>query len=780
MDSNKTVTTVHRFAGTDTSAGKALTPGRILLQALIESGVILLEEWQGLDEIVRHRLLDASKREELLPMLVEAKLLTDHQAARVLGGGMHQLVLGNYRILDRIGVGGMGVVYRGEHMLMRRAVAIKVLHTPRDADEILLKRFFVEMRVLAKIRHPNIVAALDAGHRKAAEHETHQLHYLVMKYITGTNLEELVAREPLTVARACELVYQIAGALDETHRCQLIHRDIKPSNILVTPDNVAKLLDFGLALHFGRRLTNPGTLLGTLSYMAPEQAVDSANVDIRADIFGLGATLFFCLTGKPPFASQGSVTQQVASRLIQPAPELHALRAEVPAELDKVIRRMMAHDCDERLPTPQAVMRALLPFVNPSRPFGVDRRPSDSVIIMPAEAGGPQLTASTPRLLIVDDEQLVRRMYLSFVRAENFECHEASNGEEALRLLNERPFDLVLLDIDMPKLSGTEVLRRLRAQPPFNNLKIIMVSGGVSPDELSAMLALGADDYLAKPLSRAELVARLKTALLHKATQDRSEQLNQQMLRVNAELEAALLARSSDQGHARNALVFALAKIVESRAQETTAHLTRVTRYVTTLARRARHAPRLAAALDQPFLQILESCTLLHDIGNVALPDHILRCNGKLDAEDIIIAQAHTTIGAETLKSVAKRDKSAAAFWHMASDIARHHHEHFDGTGYPDRLAGNDIPLAARLAALADTYDSLRAPGARGIALSHNAAVEMIVKGSRGRFDPLLVQAFQEGEADFDNVFRACPDGEHSALAQRALGEIPGSGRSER
>jgi putative two-component system response regulator len=291
-------------------------------------------------------------------------------------------------------------------------------------------------------------------------------------------------------------------------------------------------------------------------------------------------------------------------------------------------------------------------------------------------------------------------------------------------------------------------------------------------------LALGADDYLAKPLSRQELVARVKAALQHKAAQDRSEQLNQQLLQINAELEAALIARHSDQVHARNALVFALAKIVESRAQETTAHLTRMTRFVTTLARRARHAPRLAAMLDQAFLQTLESCTLLHDIGNVALPDHILHRNGPLDPEDMIIAQAHTTIGAETLQSVAKRDRSAAAFWRMAIDIARHHHEHFDGSGYPDRLAGNDIPIAARIVALADTYDTLRSPSALGIALSHNAAVEMILKGAHGHFDPLLLQAFQEGEAEFDAVFRACPNGEFASLAPLGAKEVPSSARS--
>ncbi|HWY85472.1 MAG TPA: serine/threonine-protein kinase, partial [Gemmataceae bacterium] len=262
MDSIKTITTAHALIDSGAASAHALTPGRLLLQALIESGVILLEEWQAVDETVRHLLLDSPSRDELLPMLLEHKLLTDHQAARIRAGGMEQLIFGNYRILDRIGVGGMGIVYRGEHMLMRRPVAIKVLQTPADADETLLKRFFVEMRVLARMRHPNIVGALDAGHRKPSEHETHHLHYLVMEYVTGTNLEQLAARETLSVSRATDLIYQIASALDETHRARMIHRDIKPSNILVTAENTAKLLDFGLALHFGRRLTNPGTLLG--------------------------------------------------------------------------------------------------------------------------------------------------------------------------------------------------------------------------------------------------------------------------------------------------------------------------------------------------------------------------------------------------------------------------------------------------------------------------------------------------------------------------------------
>ena len=137
---------------------------------------------------------------------------------------------------------------------------------------------------------------------------------------------------------------------------------------------------------------------------------------------------------------------------------------------------------------------------------------------------------------------------------------------------------------------------------------------------MSALLALGANDYLSKPISRQQLVARVKAALFHKATQDRSELLNQEMLAINAELERSLITRQSDLVQARNALVFALAKIVESRSQETTAHLTRMSQYAAALARQARALPRLAPLLDNLFLQTLESATLLHDIGNVAMP----------------------------------------------------------------------------------------------------------------------------------------------------------------
>jgi len=737
----------------------ASASGNHLIERLLRSGILMMEDWQQIKDDLREDILDARSTEDLLNRLVNAELLTAYQASRLQANPSEQLILGNYRILERIGSGGMGVVYRGEHALLRRPVAIKVMQSPADEDHVLLQRFFVEMRALARIRHPNIVWALDAGTIKPTEHSHLCTHYLVMEHVIGMDLEQIVANGPLNISQACELIYQIASALDETHKLGLVHRDVKPSNILVAKDGTGKLLDFGLALHFSRRrLTVPGTLLGTINYMAPEQVADAANVDVRTDIFGLGATFFYCLTGKQPFPTSGSVIHQVASRLTQPAPELRIHRPDVSPDLEAIIRRMMANHRDDRYATPQSVMRALLPYVNATADFKASCRSGPITSILPNSEPQVPTRPDATRVLLVDDEKLVRDLCKHFFRKEGFECTEACDGVEGLALTKDQPFDLVVLDIDMPNMSGKETLRRLRNSPTTGNLKVIMMSGGVDSDEMSEQLELGADDYIGKPLSRQQLVARAKMALMHKAAQDRSDALNKQLLQVNADLEQSLSTRNSDLIQARNALIYALAKIVESRSKESDGHLLRMKHFVVTLAQHARRLPRFANEIDGAFLQTLEACVILHDIGNVAMPDHLLQSSDEWDDEDTVILQSHTTIGADTLRTVAKNDRSAGAFWQMAIDIARHHHERFDGNGYPDRLQGVEIPLSARLVALADAYETLRATAAVGRALSHNAAVEFMLQGSHGHFDPLLLEAFSQCAGEFDAIFRTFPE----------------------
>jgi response regulator RpfG family c-di-GMP phosphodiesterase len=172
------------------------------------------------------------------------------------------------------------------------------------------------------------------------------------------------------------------------------------------------------------------------------------------------------------------------------------------------------------------------------------------------------------------------------------------------------------------------------------------------------------------------------------------------------------------------------------------------------LAEHARFEPRLSRVVDETFIKTLESCALLHDIGNVALPDHILCRMEALDPEDQIVLESHTTIGADTLKSVARWDTGAAAFWQMAIDIARHHHERFDGEGYPDRLAGSNIPLSARLVTVCDVYDALRSRRSYKPALSHSTAMQVMTKVSAGQFDPDLMQVFLRCAHHFERIFR--------------------------
>jgi response regulator RpfG family c-di-GMP phosphodiesterase len=261
-----------------------------------------------------------------------------------------------------------------------------------------------------------------------------------------------------------------------------------------------------------------------------------------------------------------------------------------------------------------------------------------------------------------------------------------------------------------------------------------------------------------KPFSVVQLRARLRNALRLKEAQDRFDEATRRLLAVNAELEQSLTTRDSDLVHIRSALVLALAKLVQSRDTETPAHLIRLQRYCRALAEEAACAPGYSRVVNASFIDMLVSCAPLHDIGKVGLPDHILMKPGKLDAEERLLIQAHTTIGSETLKAVAQEYGASVAFLQMGIDIARHHHERWDGTGYPDRHAGNAIPLAARLVTLADVYDALRSRRVYKPALSHTTAVLAMTEGSPGQFDPALLEVFQRCAPQFERIFRDCPD----------------------
>ena len=744
----------------DTAITRPAPPAHLLLDTLLRKSVVRREDWESLPADARDRLRQQTESNALLQQLVERALLTDFQAGRIRAGRTSGLLFGNYRVLDCLGSGGMGVVFKAEHLFMRRLVALKVLPGPFGDDPMLQVRFLSEIRNVAKLRHPNIVAALDAGRTQGSDLELADCYYMVMEYVPGSSLEQEVRRNgPLAAALACDLACQVASALAEAHKQGLIHRDIKPSNVLVTPEGQAKLLDFGLALGTrDRRVTDPGTVLGSLDYMAPEQASPGQGIDHRADIYALGGVLYWCLTGKPPFPARTTLAEELVARQTQSAPPLRQTRPDLPAELETVLSKMMAQRPEERYPTAQAVVSALLPFL----------RPQSSPSLLPSgTVGEARLTAPVEpapssarvhQVLIADDEPVGRRLCRRVLEQEGIACDEVVNGAAALEAVRLRAYDLVLLDIHMPEVEGPEVLRRLRETPPSPNLKVIMLSGQVSPDEMAALLAAGADDYLPKPPSAAQLLGRVKAALSLKDAQDRTDVLNRHLLAVNAELERSLRASAGDLAESRNALLLALAELAERRAGQTEAHLLRVRQNARLLAEEAAGHPAFAGQIDANFIAMLECCSPLHDIGLSALPDHVLRKAGKFDHDERLIMQTHASIGADMLQGIARRHHSALALLQMAADIARHHHENWDGTGYPDRLAGNAIPLCARIVAVADVYDALRSRRPHRPALAHLFAVELMTEGSPGRFDPHLVPVFRTCAARMDQTVHEFPD----------------------
>jgi len=296
----------------------------------------------------------------LAGLMVHEGLLTYFQAEQILQGKYKRFTIGKYKVLEKIGSGGMGQVFLCEHILMRRKVAIKVLPTTKAQDPAGLERFYREARAIAAVDHPNLVRAYDID-------QAENLHFLVMEYVDGVSLQELVKKiGPLPVLRACHYIYGAAVGLNHVHEIGLIHRDIKPSNILVDRNGMVKILDLGLArfFHDSDELTKKydENILGTADYLSPEQAVDSHTVDIRTDIYSLGATFYYLLTGQPPFP-EGTVTQKLIWHQTRDPKPISAFRADVPPEIIAIIDKMMRKKPQERYQTPAELMQALAPWV---------------------------------------------------------------------------------------------------------------------------------------------------------------------------------------------------------------------------------------------------------------------------------------------------------------------------------------------------------------------------------------------------------------------------------
>ncbi|HUG92885.1 MAG TPA: serine/threonine-protein kinase [Planctomycetaceae bacterium] len=322
-----------------------------LINVLSDAGILSANDAQLL-----HGRLDQDQTlqtlESLAGELSDRGCLTDYQLHTLRSGDGDRLLLGDYLLLEPIGHGGMGEVYRARHLMMKREVAVKLLLASRIDDPDTIQRFKREVRLAARLTHPNIVTALDAG-----RHGGH--YFLVMEFVPGQNLSRYVGQHgPLPVIKAVGCLLQAARGLEFAQQKGIVHRDVKPSNLLLSSDGTVKVLDLGLSrLHSDAAahesdegdldLTGSRHFMGTVNFMAPEQAVHPHEADHRADIYSLGCTLYYLLTGRAPYVS-GTAMNRVLAHREAPIPPLGGFRIDIPDELEDIYRRMMAKRPEDR------------------------------------------------------------------------------------------------------------------------------------------------------------------------------------------------------------------------------------------------------------------------------------------------------------------------------------------------------------------------------------------------------------------------------------------------
>ncbi len=294
--------------------------------------------------------------------MVDRKALTEWQSDKLLQGRHKGFILGRYRLLSLLGAGEMSAVYLAEHILMERRCAIKVLPANKVQDTSYLGRFHREARAVASMNHANIVRAYDVD--KQTESGT-DIHFLVMEYVEGRNIEQIVKEQgPLDYVAAVDYIRQAADGLGHAHLSGMVHRDVKPGNLLIDSTGVVKLLDLGLARFFktsdeeSLTIKHDEKVLGTADYLAPEQAVDSHQVDARADVYSLGCTMYFALTGHPPF-TDGTLVQRLLAHQTKSPPSVRYERPDIDEALLQILDKMMAKKAGDRYQTAADVSEAL-------------------------------------------------------------------------------------------------------------------------------------------------------------------------------------------------------------------------------------------------------------------------------------------------------------------------------------------------------------------------------------------------------------------------------------
>lgn len=365
-------------------------------------------------------------------------------------------------------------------------------------------------------------------------------------------------------------------------------------------------------------------------------------------------------------------------------------------------------------------------------------------------------TLIKPTLLAVDDTA-DNLALLNDLLSKQYKVKLANSGAKALKIAAAAPPpDLILLDIMMPGMDGYEVCRQLKQQAATRDIPVIFLTACADAEAERAGLEAGAVDYVTKPFNPPVLLARVKTHLALKAQAD--------FLRdKSAFLEAEVDKRTREIRAIQDVTIHTLASLAETRDSETGNHIRRTQFYVKALARRLCENPGLAAILTPRYIEMLFKSAPLHDIGKVGIPDSILLKPGRLSPEEFEIMKTHTTLGRQAIEHAEQLLGMQVDFLSMSKDIAQSHQDKWDGSGYPQQLAGDAIPLSARLMALADVYDALISRRIYKPAMSHAQAAEIIVAGRGQHFDPDVVDAFLAIQDEFQAIARRFSDAEAGA-----------------
>jgi putative two-component system response regulator len=353
-------------------------------------------------------------------------------------------------------------------------------------------------------------------------------------------------------------------------------------------------------------------------------------------------------------------------------------------------------------------------------------------------------------IMVVDDSEVNLRLLTEMLSGRGYRVSPFLSGEAALKAAQAEPPDLVLLDIEMPGMNGFEVCTALKTNASLREIPVLFISALHETETKVSAFKYGALDYITKPFRFDEVDARVKTHL-------KLSRLQKELERHNRQLEELVAGQVRELLDSQIATIIALAKLAESRDDTTALHIERVRTFCKTLAQAMLPLPDFDNRLYETFTEDIFHASALHDIGKVGIPDAILLKPGRLLPMEFEVFKTHTALGAATLAAVHKSYPKNRVI-RMAMDIARYHHEKWNGSGYPDALSGTDIPLSARIMALADVYDALCSKRPYKEAYSHAKALEIITRDNVVDFDPGVMEAFLKVEKEFAKIVKKMKD----------------------